>query len=63
MHDGSLKTIEEVIEHYDNKAKKSPNRDGLIRKLQLTPYHKKALIAFLNTLTDTSYLNNPLIVK
>ncbi|MBK8699553.1 MAG: cytochrome C peroxidase [Saprospiraceae bacterium] len=63
MHDGSLKTIDDVLNHYNSKGKTSPNKDPLIRDLGLTPFHKKALIAFLHTLTDTSYLTNPLLKK
>jgi cytochrome c peroxidase len=63
MHDGSIKTLEEVIEHYNSGGKDSPNKDPLIRQLKLTNLHKRALIAFLNTLTDTSYMQNKLIVQ
>lgn len=63
MHDGSFKTIDEVLDHYNGHGKSSPNKDPLIRDLGLTPFHKEALIAFLHTLTDTSYLNNPLLQK
>ncbi len=63
MHDGSLATIEDVLDHYSSKGKQSPNKDPLISDVKITASHKIALIAFLHTLTDTSYLNNPLIVK
>ncbi|MBP6397530.1 MAG: cytochrome C peroxidase [Saprospiraceae bacterium] len=63
MHDGSLKTIDEVLNHYNGHGKSSPNKDPLIRNLELTPFHKEALVAFLHTLTDTSYLQNPLLKK
>ncbi|MBK7789271.1 MAG: cytochrome C peroxidase [Saprospiraceae bacterium] len=63
MHDGSLKSIDEVLNHYNGHGKSSPNKDPLIRNLELTPFHKEALVAFLNTLTDTSYLQNPLLKK
>jgi cytochrome c peroxidase len=62
MHDGRFKTLEEVIDHYNSGGKYSPNKDALIRNLGLKPIEKRALIAFLNTLTDTSYLTNPLII-
>ncbi len=63
MHDGRFSTIDEVLDHYNSGGKESPNKDPLIRDIQLLPIHKRALIAFLNTLTDTSYMQNPLIVK
>lgn len=63
MHDGRFNTIDEVLDHYNENFKPSPNKDALIHKLDLTPFHKEALKAFLMTLTDTSYLQNPLIIK
>jgi cytochrome c peroxidase len=63
MHDGRFNTMDEVLNHYNGNGKNSPNKDPLIRDLKLSSFHKKALLAFISTLTDTSYLNNPLIVK
>ncbi len=66
MHNGSLSTMDEVMEHYMSGGKASPNKDPLIsqiKKNNFTQQNKKALIAFLHTLTDTSYLSNPLIYK
>jgi len=59
MHDGRFKTLEEVIEHYNSGGHFAENKDGFIRKLGLNRRQKQSLIAFLNTLTDTSYLQNP----
>lgn len=63
MHDGSLATMDDVLNHYISKGKPSPNKDPLLNAIPLTPGYKKALLAFIQTLTDTSYLNNPLVVK
>lgn len=63
MHDGSLATFDDVLNHYNGNGKNSPNKDPLIRNIQLTSFHKRALIAFINTLTDTSYLSNPLLQR
>ena len=63
MHDGSLKNIDEVLNHYNGNSKDSPNKDPLIRNIEINSFHKRALIAFLQTLTDTSYLQNPLLQK
>ena len=63
MHDGSLKTMDDVINHYNGNGKLSPNKDPLIRNIALTDFHKKALVAFMKMLTDTSYLDNPLLQK
>lgn len=51
MHDGSLATLEEVIEHYDRGGIANPNLDEDIRPLHLTADEKRAIVAFLNALT------------
>lgn len=50
MHDGSLATIEEVIDYYDKGGDSHSNLDPEMRKLQLTTGEKKALAAFLHAL-------------
>ena len=50
MHDGSLATLEAVIEHYDQGGGAKENLDREIRKLGLTSSEKSALAAFLRTL-------------
>lgn len=59
MHDGRFQTLEEVIDHYNSGGKQSPNKHPLIAPLGLNTYQKEALLAFLQTLTDTSFLQNP----
>lgn len=59
MHDGRFKTLEEVIEHYNSGGHFAKNKDGFVRPLGLNKSQKKSLLAFLRTLTDTSYLKNP----
>lgn len=56
MHDGSLKTLDEVISHYESGGKRHVNQHPVIKKITLTPGEKKDLINFLSALTDTSYL-------
>jgi cytochrome c peroxidase len=51
MHDGSLATLGEVIEFYDRGGIDNPHKDSLLKPLGLTPVEKKALAAFLGTLT------------
>lgn len=53
MHNGSLKTIEEVIDFYDKGGKANPALDPEMRELDLTAEEKKALAAFLQTLNGT----------
>lgn len=60
MHDGRFQTLEEVIDFYDSGAQPSATIDPLIgagRQLNLTETEKAALVAFLNTLTDTEFLS------
>jgi cytochrome c peroxidase len=55
MHDGSMATLEEVIDFYDAGGRPNPNLSPLIRPLFLGAYEKAALVAFLQTLTDRQY--------
>ena len=63
MHDGRFQTLEEVVEHYNSGGVPSSTIDTFMKYtsggLQLAPVQKEALIAFLNTLTDTTFINNP----
>ena len=51
MHDGSLATLEDVIDDYNNGGTPNPYLDREIRKLGLTEAEKAALAAFMRTLT------------
>lgn len=57
MHDGRFQTLEEVIDHYNSGGHPAPNVDPLIRPLGLTAQQKEELLAFLHTLTDTTFLS------
>lgn len=67
MHDGRFKTLEEVIEHYNSGVKHSSTLDPIMTKpskqygLGLTDLEKASLVAFLKTLTDTGFINNPML--
>ncbi len=65
MHDGRFSTLEEVVEHYNSGIKSSPTLDPNMKSqgsgLGLNPQQKADLVAFLKTLTDTSYVNNPML--
>lgn len=61
MHNGSLKTLDEVLEFYAKggglgRGYKLDNVDDKIRKFDLTPDEKTDLTAFLEALTDESML-------
>jgi cytochrome c peroxidase len=52
MHDGSLATLEAVVEHYDQGGVDRPSRSDLMKPLGLTSQEKADLVAFLKTLTS-----------
>jgi cytochrome c peroxidase len=51
MHDGSLSTLEEVVDFYDKGGIDNPEKSPLLVRLDLTPEEKKSLVAFLKSLT------------
>jgi cytochrome c peroxidase len=51
MHDGSLKTLEEVVEHYDKGGHPNPALDKDMKKLNLTDQEKKDVVAFMKATT------------
>jgi cytochrome c peroxidase len=51
MHDGSLATLEDVVEHYDGGGVDRPSRSDLIEPIGLGAEEKSDLVAFLKTLT------------
>jgi cytochrome c peroxidase len=66
MHDGRFNTLDEVLEFYSNGILESPNLDTRLKntngkpmRMSITEHDKKAIIAFLNTLTDYDILTNP----
>lgn len=57
MHDGSLQTLEEVVELYNKGGEKNPFLDSGIRPLNLTDQEKADLVAFLKSLTSPQFAN------
>jgi cytochrome c peroxidase len=51
MHDGSLKTLEEVVEHYNKGGNPNPALDKDIKKLNLTDQEKTDVVEFMKALT------------
>ena len=56
MHDGSLATLDVVIDFYDRGAGTNPNLDDQIRPLALSREERQALVAFLRALTGSAYV-------
>lgn len=72
MHDGRFQNLQEVLDHYNEHIQNNETLDVLILeasneiiegnqeiKLYLSEGEKKAIIAFLNTLTDEEFISNP----
>ena len=59
MHDGSLPTLEAVIEHYNSGGKNHINQSNFVKPLNLTEQEKANLVSFLHALTDEAFLANP----
>jgi cytochrome c peroxidase len=66
MHDGRFGSLEQVIEHYSHGIQAHPHLDanlkdanGQPKRMNFNAEEKDALIAFLRTLTDVSFISNP----
>jgi cytochrome c peroxidase len=68
MHDGRFKTLSEVLEHYSEHVFQSPSLSSVLRKesnviggtsLKLFDTEKKQIIAYLNMLTDSTFVTDP----
>jgi cytochrome c peroxidase len=55
MHDGSLKTLEEVVDFYDKGGLKNKNLDKVMKPLKLTAEQKADLVQFLNALNGEGW--------
>jgi cytochrome c peroxidase len=55
MHDGSLETLDDVIDYYDRGGNKNQNLHPLMRPLHLTEKDKKALHSFLHALSGEGW--------
>ncbi|GAB3655878.1 cytochrome c peroxidase [Hymenobacter agri] len=75
MHDGRLATLEAVLDHYnEHVVVSSPNIDPLLlngsndprgpgHPLSLTTTEKAQIVAFLRTLTDSTFIRDPRFAK
>ena len=57
MHDGRLATLADVVDHYNSGGHYAENRNPNVLPLGLTADQRRGLVAFLQTLTDTSFVN------
>jgi len=66
MHDGRFATLEEVVEHYSSGVQAHANLHPLLKdpntqqpiQLGLDNHEKQALVAFLHTLSDSSFIRD-----
>jgi cytochrome c peroxidase len=59
MHDGSLATLQDVVDHYDRGGLGHASTDPEIEPLGLSREDKQDLVAFLEALSDPAFLNDP----
>jgi cytochrome c peroxidase len=71
MHDGSIDTLDEAIEHYRvggrtlhsgeyaGVGRKNPYKSQFISGFEITEAEKRDLLAFLHSLTDKTFIDNP----
>lgn len=55
MHDGSMDSLEEVVEFYNQGGEDNPMLDGGIRPLRLTEQEKTDLVEFMKALTSPEF--------
>ncbi|WP_143307118.1 cytochrome-c peroxidase [Chitinophaga vietnamensis] len=63
MHDGRLRTLDAVLDHYTSEVQDGPTLDPLLKQngqpgISLTAMEKTRLLAFLNTLNDSSFIRD-----
>ena len=58
MHNGTIHDLEDVIQIYNAGGYEHTQKSKLIRPLNLSEYDIKALVAFLETLTDYNEIND-----
>jgi cytochrome c peroxidase len=63
MHDGRFQTLDQVVSFYDSGVQPNPGLDsrlrapgGVPKRLNLTQTQRDALVAYLRTLTDSSFI-------
>lgn len=59
MHDGSLSSLQEVLDHYMRGGHKNGLQDSRIRPFALGATEQADLLAFLDSLTDPDFIENP----
>jgi len=64
MHDGRFYTLQAVLDHYSSNVQHTPNLDPVLEHgIALSAEDKTAILAFLKTLDDPAFINNPLLAE
>lgn len=63
MHNGSLATLQEVVDFYDGGGRANPHLDQEVRPLRLTAADKQALVGFLKSLSGSIREGRTLAVR
>jgi cytochrome c peroxidase len=58
MHDGSMRSLDEIINHYKQGGQKYKLQSQVIQPFELSAKEQDQLKAFLYSLTDTSYMHS-----
>jgi len=62
MHDGRFATLMDCVQHYNTGFVQHPNLDPalvFVNQGRMTPQEMEDIVAFLHTLTDSTFINNP----
>ncbi len=71
MHDGSIATLDEVLDHYSRggrevaagphagDGRQNPYKSGFVRGLELSAEERRDVISFLEALTDRTVTSDP----
>src|SRR6185503_11750382 len=66
MHDGRFTTLEQVVDFFDSGVQANPGLDPRLKaasgapiRLGLSAAQKASLVAFMKTLTDSTFLTSP----
>ena len=59
MHDGSLSSLDAVIDHYVRGGRRNPRQDPRVRAFVLSAEERQDLLAFLSSLSDREFVENP----
>jgi cytochrome c peroxidase len=66
MHDGRFETLEDVVDHYsegiedsENLDVRLSNADGTARRFNIPNTEKRAIVAFLHSMTDPHLIGDP----